>query len=88
VSPSPPSPEPAAEIGRQLRQAITMSGRQMHDVAAGAAMDPGQLSRLTRGAAGDARISTVARIAAELGMELRIVPLGLGKGADDDPRAA
>ena len=58
----------------------------MRDIAGAAAMDPAQLNRITQGQAGDVQVSTVARIAAALEMELRIVPLG--KGAGDDSRAA
>ena len=85
MSPSPPSPE-AAEIGRQLRLLITASGRPMRDIAEAVAMHPSQLSRIARGTAGDLRVTTVSKIAAALGSELRIVPLG--KGAGDDSSAA
>ncbi len=69
-----PSPPEAAEIGRQIRLLITASGQRMKDVAKSVDMDPGQLSRITQGTAGDLKITTVARVANALGMELRLVP--------------
>jgi len=61
----------------------------MRNIAEAVAMHPSQLCRITQGAAGAMRVTTVARVAAELGMELRLVPIeGQGKGAAGDPRAA
>ena len=88
MSPSPPSPE-AAEIGRQLRILITNSGRRMKDIAAAVDMQPAQLSRIARGTGGDLKITTVARVAAELGMELRLVSInGQEEVSGGDHRAA
>ena len=80
---SRPSPEAAAELGRQLRGHITGSGRRLKDVAAAADMDPTTLTRITLGDAGDVQVSTLARIAGALGMELRLVPRReVGSGDD------
>jgi len=64
----------------------TASNRKQHEVAEAAGLKAVALNRLELGTAGDVRISTVARVAAELGLELQLMPLG--KGAGDDPRAA
>ena len=81
----PAAPE-AAEIGRQLRRLITVSDRPMRDIAKAAAMDPAQLCRITQGTGGNVQISTVAKVAAALDMELRIVPRG--EVSDSDNHAA
>ena len=83
---SRPSPEAAAKLGRQLRGHINGSGLRLKDVAAAADMDPATLTRITLGDAGDVRISTLARIAGALELELRLVPRG--EVASGDDRAA
>ena len=68
---SPPSPE-AAELGRQIRMHRTARGRRQRAVAAEAGMDPGVLSRVETGEAGDVSVSTLARVARVLGLELKL----------------
>ncbi len=69
-------PEAAAEVGRQLRSHRLKAGRKLGDVATAAGMDEAQLSKLERGEAGDSRISTFARVAHALGLELGVIQRG------------
>ncbi len=82
MSVSLPSPESAADLGRQVRAHREASGRRQRDVAAAAGLEPAALSRLELGEAGDVQVNTVAKVAAVLGFVLRLVPRGEGVGGD------
>ncbi len=71
-----PPPEAATELGRQLRNHRMQAGRRMIDVATTAGMDEAQLSKLECGEAGDSRISTFARVAHALGLEVGVIQRG------------
>ncbi len=69
----PPSLEAATELGRQLRSHRMQAGRRLGEVATAAGMDEAQLSKVETGKAGDSQISTFARVAQALGLEIGVM---------------
>ncbi len=67
-----PPPDAATELGRQLRSHRIQAGRRLGEVATAAGMDEAQLSKLETGKAGDSQISTFARVAHALGLEIGV----------------